>query len=257
MIFIGEKINGMFSTIRKAIEERNSDIIIKEAEKQLEAGADYLDVNVGTAKDKIEAMKWLVNTIQQIPNVKLCIDSPNAEVLEEGIKLCKNRPFLNSVSAEQSKIEKIMPIAQKYNTKLIALAISENGVPADSDEIIANSAIIMEATAEYGIKNEDLYIDPVVLPVNVSQDNPRKVLTAISAIKELDIPAPRTIVGLSNISQKCSDRKIINRTFLAMAKYAGLDAAIVDACDEELMKTNLTSEILLNQTIYCDSFLKK
>ena len=111
--------------------------------------------------------------------------------------------------------------------------------------------------SEYGIKNEDLYIDPVVLPVNVSQDNPRKVLTAISAIKELDIPAPRTIVGLSNISQKCSDRKIINRTFLAMAKYAGLDAAIVDACDEELMKTNLTSEILLNQTIYCDSFLKK
>ena len=246
----------MFSTIRKAIEERNSEIIIKEAEKQLEAGADYLDVNVGTAKDKIEAMKWLVNTIQQIPNVKLCIDSPNAEVLEEGIKLCKNRPFLNSVSAEQSKIERIMPIAQKYNTKLIALAISENGVPADSDEIIANSAIIMEATAEYGIKNEDLYIDPVVLPVNVSQDNPRKVLTAISAIKELDIPAPRTIVGLSNISQKCSDRKIINRTFLAMAKYAGLDAAIVDACDEELMKTNLTLEILLNQTIYCDSFLK-
>ena len=223
MIFIGEKINGMFSTIRKAIEERNSEIIIKEAEKQLEAGADYLDVNVGTAKDKVEAMKWLVNTIQQIPNVKLCIDSPNAEVLEEGIKLCKNRPFLNSVSAEQSKIEKIMPIAHKYNTKLIALAISENGVPADSDEIIANSAIIMEATAEYGIKNEDLYIDPVVLPVNVSQDNPRKVLTAISAIKELDIPAPRTIVGLSNISQKCSDRKIINRTFLAMAKYAGLE----------------------------------
>ena len=141
MIFIGEKINGMFSIIRKAIEERNSEIIIKEAEKQLEAGADYLDVNVGTAKDKIEAMKWLVNTIQQIPNVKLCIDSPNAEVLEEGIKLCKNRPFLNSVSAEQSKIAKIMPIAQKYNTKLIALAISENGVPADSDEIIANSAV--------------------------------------------------------------------------------------------------------------------
>lgn len=255
MIFIGEKINGMFSSVRKAIDERDSKFILKLAESQLEAGAKYLDVNVGASDTQEEDMKWIVTELHQLPEVQLAIDTPNPSVMETGLKLCKNRPILNSTSAETEKSTNMLPLAAKYGAQLIALTIGDSGIPSGAEERVALAAAIITAANDYGIKTEDVYIDPVLLPIRAAQGNPLEVLQAIPFIKELDIPAPKTVVGLSNISQRCKSRSLINRAFLAIAIYVGLDAAIADVLDVELTQLTAATKIALNQDIYCDSFL--
>lgn len=256
MILIGEKINGMFRSVKQAIEERDSAFIIKTAEQQLEQGAEYLDINTGAVPNRKEAMEWLVNTVQSISGVRLCIDSPNAEVLEAGIRLCREKPILNSVSAEQAKMDILFPMAKKYSSSIIALTMDENGIPAGEAERAELAAMLISCANEHGIKTSDLFIDPVILPVSADQTCAKKVLSAISVIKDLDVPAPKTVIGLSNISQRCSNRHLLNRTFMAMAMSAGLDAVIADTSDENLRETVLAGNIILNRDIYCDSFLK-
>lgn len=256
MLFIGEKINGMFKAVKKAIELRDKKTILSLAEHQLEKGAHYLDVNVGAVSNGIESMEWLVNCLQEIDNVKLCIDSAKADVLSAGLKLCKERPILNSINADPEKIAELIPIALEYDTLVIALTMDDKGVPATVDGRVELAAMILALCEELNFNKNNIYLDPLILPLNVAQDCPLHVLEAISMIKKIDIPAPKTILGLSNISQKCSNKRLINRTFMSMAMYCGLDGAILDVTDEELVNTAITSRIILNKDIYCDSYIE-
>jgi 5-methyltetrahydrofolate corrinoid/iron sulfur protein methyltransferase len=258
MIIIGERINGMFKAIGRAIREKDKAVIQKEALAQVEAGADILDVNTGPASaNPKEAMKWLVEVIQEVVDVPLAIDTPKPEVLEVGLSACrKGRPMINSTTGEKKKLETILPLAKKYHANVVCLTMTEKGIPRDAEERATIALEIMAAAMEQGIPTEDIYLDPIILPVNVAQPQAKEVLKAISNFKQLASPPPQTLLGLSNVSQRTRKRAIINRTFLVMALAHGLDAAILDPLDKELVDASITAELLLNKDIYCDSFLE-
>jgi len=257
VLIIGERINGMFSDIKRAIQERDPAPVQKWTRRQEEGGARALDLNVGPAvQDKVGAMEWLVEVTQEASNLTLCLDSTNINAIEAGLKKCKNPAIINSTNAERGKIEKLFPLAVEYGAALIGLTMNKSGIPKDSDSRLAFAMEMVAAADEYGLPLEDLLIDPLILPANVAQDHAPEVLKTLQQIKMLSDPPPRTVLGLSNVSQNCHNRPLINRTFMAMAMACGLDAAIADACDEALIETVSAAEILLNQTVYCDSFVK-
>ena len=256
MLVIGERINGMYKDVGKAIKERDKATIQNLAKKQVASGASMLDVNVGpAAKDAHEAMKWLVETIQEVTDVGLALDSTKPAVIEEGLKVIKAKAMINSSTADKEKLDILVPMAKKYNAYLIGLTLGKSGVPRDRAQRSEYAAAILTSCVETGFNIEDLYIDPIVLPVNVAQTQALEALEALREFKLLYNPPPKTVVGLSNVSQGTDNRSLINRTFLIMAQAQGLDAAIVDPMDDELMNAMITAELLLNKSIYCDSYL--
>ncbi|MFH1201386.1 MAG: dihydropteroate synthase [Candidatus Omnitrophota bacterium] len=256
MIIVGELINGMYKEVREALAKKDKKVIQDLAKRQIEAGASILDVNCGPAsRDPIADMKWLVETIQETNNVSLSLDSTKPDVIEAGLKLVKNKPMINSTSADPDRLEVLVGLAIKYKAFLIGLALDKRGVPQDKDRRLELAAQIIGFCQEKGFPTEDLYLDPVVLPVNVAQTQQVSMLEALREFKLLSDPAPKTIIGLSNVSQGAKDRSIINRIFLVMSLSNGLDAAILDPLDKALMDSFITAELILNKQIYCDSYL--
>jgi 5-methyltetrahydrofolate corrinoid/iron sulfur protein methyltransferase len=256
MLVIGELINGMFKDVAKAIANKDKDVIYKLAKEQVSSGADVLDVNVGpAAADATDAIKWLTQTIQEAVDVPLAFDSTKSQVIEEGLKLAKKKAIINSTTADQAKLDALIPMAKKYGASLIGLTMGKSGIPRDRHQRSEFAAQIVSACMEAGIGLEDLYLDPIILPINVAQSQAKEVLESIREFKLLSDPPPKTVVGLSNISQGTENRGLINRTFLIMAVNAGLEAAIMDPLDKGLMDGLITAELLLNKHIYCTSFL--
>jgi len=257
MFVIGERINGMFKDVAEAIKEGDKTTIQDLARKQIGAGADALDVNVGPgAEDPLRAMEWLVNTIGEVTDVPLAIDTPKFEVMEAGLRLCKSKAIINSTSGDREKLDKLLPLAKRYNASIIGLTMNKSGIPQTAESRAEIAAQIVTCAQEYGIDMNELYIDGVILPVNVAQDHSREVLETIRECKLLCDPPPRTILGLSNVSQKTLDRSLVNRTYLAMAIASGLDAAILDPLDNDLMNSMITAELLMGKQIYCDNYLE-
>ncbi len=256
MLIIGELINGMYKNVRKAIQTKDKALIQKLAIDQLSAGANMLDVNTGPATDEpLEVMKWLTQSIQEAVDAPLCFDSTKADVIEAGLKLAKKKAMINSINADDEKLDALLPLAARYNAQLIGLTMDKAGIPRDRFKRAELALKIISRSMELGIDLADIYIDPIVLPVNVAQAQAGEVLESIREFKVISDPAPKTIVGLSNISQGTKDRSLINRTFLVMAVASGLTAAIVDPLDKELMDAMITAQLILNKNIYCESYL--
>ena len=257
MFIIGELINGMYTNIGRAMKEKDKAAIQKCALEQIKAGADALDVNCGPAsKNPVSDIQWLVEAIQEVTDKPLALDSSKPQVIESGLKVSRNKIIINSTTADSEKLDILVPLAKKYNTKLIGLTISTKGIPQNKDQRLELAATIVANCAEKEFPIEDLYLDPIVLPVNVAQAQMRDILESIREFKIISEPSPKTIVGLSNVSQGTSVRSLINRTFLSMAVAYGLDAAILDPKDSELMDATITAELILNKQIYCDSYLE-
>lgn len=259
MILIGERINGMFKDIREAILNKDPEPIRYWAKQQYENCAAYLDINTGPTvepKDQPAVMEWLVKTAQETVPLSCCIDSTNPEAIEAGLAVHKGKAMINSTSADQWKMDIYFPMAAKYNAAIIGLAMNEKGVPKNAADRAALAMELVVNADAHGIPMEDLYIDPLMLPCNVGQDHGPEVLEAIRQIKMLADPPPRTTLGLSNSSQRCTNRHLINRTFLVMCMTVGLDSAIADLEDPELLNAVAAAKILLNKDIYCDSFIK-
>ncbi|OIO40518.1 MAG: methyltetrahydrofolate--corrinoid methyltransferase [Candidatus Omnitrophica bacterium CG1_02_49_10] len=256
MLVIGELINGMYTQIGKAIQSKDKAVIQKVAKDQESAGADMLDVNTGPASSNpVEDMKWLIEVIQEVSNLPLALDSTKPKVIEEGLKLVKVKAMINSTIADEERLGALIPLAKQYGASIIGLTMDKKGPPQDRHKRSELAAMIVSACMDAGMDLNDLYIDPIILPVNVAQPQVTEVLETIRDIKLLSDPSPKTVVGLSNVSQGTKDRNLINRTFLIMALACGLEAAIMDPLDKELMEAMITSELLLNKSIYCDSFL--
>jgi 5-methyltetrahydrofolate corrinoid/iron sulfur protein methyltransferase len=257
MIIIGERINGMFKKVREAIQKKDAAFIRELAANQVRAGAAVLDINVGTAStDPVSDMVWLVNTVQQEVSVPLSVDSARHEPLEAGLAAVKGKRMLNSSTGKETDLAKLLPLARKYGASVIGLTIDEEGVPSTVDKRVEIAAKILAAAMDQGIPVDDLYIDPITLPVNCAQDQPEKLFAAISQFRMLSDPSPHTCIGLSNISQRLNEHQLLNRTFLIMCMAHGLDSAIADPLDEELMKAVITADMLTNKFIYADSFLE-
>lgn len=261
MFVIGERINGMFQVIGEAIANKDAKAVREMAEKQLAGGADALDINVGTRvpkAERAEAMKWLVEATREVTDKPLSIDNPGLETVRVGLQAAskKGRGIINSTTGQPDKLAAFMKLAAEYSAGIVGLSIDENGVASTIDGKLEIGMRIVAAAMEAGVPIEDVYLDPIILPLNCEQKAPSIVLSAISQFKLLSDPAPHVVIGLSNLSQGASERPLINRTFLAMAIGAGLDASIHDPLDVELTSTMVAAELLMNKTIYSDSFLK-
>jgi len=267
MILIGERINGMFKDVKQAIAQKDKQVIQNLAKKQVEAGATFLDVNVGTAAaDQEGTMQWLVETIQETCSAPLSLDSQKLPVIAAGLKVVNaeagliiNSTPLNKKSDEEI-LDRYIEMAKQAGPKasIITLTMDKNGVPQDVDTRVAIAAEIVQKATEIEFDTQRLFIDPIILPVKVpnAQVQPGNILTAVEQIRYLADPPPHITVGLSNISQGTTERSLINRVFLAMAVSHGLDSAIVDVLDEKLMDVLATAEMLMNKQLYSDSFLK-
>lgn len=256
MLIIGELINGMYKNVGEAIKNKDRKVIQDLAKRQKEAGANFLDVNTGpVADDPKEIMQWLVEAIQEVVDIGLCLDSTKPEVIEAGLKNVKNKAIINSTNADDERLNILVEMAIKYKTYLIALAMDKKGVPRNKQERLELALKIVSYCQDKGLRLDELFIDPVVLPVNVAQAQAKEVIETIREIELLSSPAPQTVVGLSNISQGAKKRDLINRIYLVMLQANGLKAAICDPLDKELMDAIITVDLLLNKNIYCDSFL--
>jgi len=267
MILIGERINGLFEDVKQAIADKNKKVIQDLAHRQVQAGANYLDVNVGTAAaDQEGVMQWLVETIQETCSAGLSLDSQKPNVIAAGLKVINadNGVLLNSTplnkKSDEEVFDKHIEMAEQAGpkTSIIALTMDKNGVPQDTDARVAIAAEIVQKAITKGFDTQKLFIDPIILPVKVpnAQVQPENILNATEQIKYLADPAPHITMGLSNVSQGATERSLINRIFLAMAVSRGMDSAIVDVLDEKLMAVLATAEMLMNKQIYSDSFLK-
>lgn len=266
MIFIGERINGMFRDVKAAIADGNKEAIQDLARRQTEAGAKFLDVNVGTAAaDQEAAMKWLVESIQEVCDTPLALDSQKLNVIQAGIDAVRRGShfLINScplnTKADDAVLDKYLALLQEHDCSLIVLTMDKEGVPQNVDKRVEIAASIMEKTLVAGVPTDRIYIDPIVLPLNCSQDQPRFILEVVGQIKYMSDPPPHMTVGLSNVSQMAPQRglkALINRTFLVMCIAAGMDSAICDVLDAGLVDAALTAEMCMNRQIYSDSWLK-
>ncbi len=257
MLIVSERINGQFTSVGRAIDNRNEKPIQELAVEQVEAGADMLDINTGPGREDAPAcMKWLVETVQDVVDVPLCLDSPGSKTMEAGLRVCEQKPLINSTTAEQKKMERYFPLAKEYGGDIVCLTISEKGVPNDPDTRTELAMLMLTTAMQYEIMPERIYLDPIILPVGAAQDQGVAVLESLKQFQMLNDPAPKTIVGLSNVSNMAKERSLLNRTYLAMLMAAGLTAAICDPEDEELVKVAKAGEVLLNEKLYCDDFLR-
>ena len=265
MIAIAERINGMFTDVKEAIAAKNPAPVADLARRQTEAGAAYLDINVGTAAaDQEGTMKWLVETVQAAVPTPLCLDSQKPPVIRAGLSACDTARGVLLNSSPLSKksdpevLAKYVAMAQESGGSLIALTMDAGGVPQNVDRRVEIAAEILTKCMEAGLTPDRLFIDPIILPVNVpgAQEQPGNILAAMDQIRLMSDPPPHITMGLSNLSQGTTERSLINRVFLAMALTHGCDSAIVDVLDEKLVDGIATAEMLMNKQIYSESFLK-
>jgi len=257
LIFIGERINGLQPGIRKLILEKNKEAIQKLARNQAEAGAAYLDLNVGTAWLKpAEIMVWMVKTVQEVVSTPLALDSRRLDVIEAGLKVCRNPAMINSTSGEKEKLGRFMELAVKHQAAIVGLTMDEQGIPPHAVGRVAVAKRILDLADGCGLPRERLFIDPVLLPLKFSPSQGPVILEAIREIAKEKI-APHILVGLSNSSQGAKGRRLINRTFLTMAVACGLDAVIADVLDPHLRESVAAAEIILERHPYSDQFLQE
>ncbi len=241
MIAIGECLQIISSRVRTAIEERDKGFLQDMAKRQVDKGAHMLDLNIGPQKKTgAEVMEWLVNTIQEVTDVPLSLDTTNAEAIQAGLKVCKKKPIINSTNADPERMGVLFPLAARHDANIIALTLRATGLPATADtrvEILSED--LLPAIEQYGVPLENVYIDPLVLTVDGCQDHAPEVIKAVRVFKQITDPPLHTTCGLSNISNGAPRevRPILNRIYLVMLMGAGLDSAILDPFDDELMET--------------------
>ncbi len=236
MILIGENINIMSKTIGPAIKARNPGPIQELAKTEAESGVDYLDLNIGPArKAGGEMMEWVVNTVQEVTDKTLSLDTTNPIAMEAGLRACKDRALINSIAP--ARVDEELPLVKKYNASMIGLLWGLDGMPRDANERALIAVDLIYKANEAGIPNEDIWIDPIVSPVSVEINQVKACLEFMSMLGEI-APGCKSTVGLSNISNgtPANLRPYLNQTYLIMLMRYGLYSAIVDAFDSELIK---------------------
>ncbi len=240
MIIIGENIHVIAKDVSTAIRERNAQVIQSLAKEQAQNGAGYIDLNVGPMKkDTEETMKWLVNCVQEVVDLPLSIDTMNPVAMEAGLKFCKKRPLLNSASGKSDSKAQMLPLAKKYNCDVVVSVMTDKGMPPEVESKIESILETVSYANELGIPNEDIWVDPIILPVSTAGEGQKIAVGNLEFIKILQdvLPGVKSTVGLSNVSNGVPAhlRPILNRTYLVMLNRYGLYSAIADPLDEELM----------------------
>jgi len=240
MVIIGENIHVIAQAVSTAIGERKPKVIQDLARTQAEAGADYIDLNVGPMKkDTEETMQWLVNAVQEVTDLPLSIDTLNPVAMEAGLKACRVRPLLNSASGRTNSKEQMLPLAKKYNCDVVISVMTDKGMPPDVESKIESIMDTVAHANDLGIATEDIWVDPILLPISTAGEGQRFTVVNLEFIKILEdvLPGIKSTVGLSNTSNGVPEplRPLLNRTYLVMLDRNGLYSAIADPLDKELM----------------------
>jgi len=236
MILIGENLNVISKRIGEALKQRDPGPIQEMALAEANAGMDLLDINLGPArKEGAGLMEWVVKVVQEVCDLPLSLDTTNVEAMEAGLGVHKGKALINSISARPERIEALMPLAKKYNASFIGLTLGVEGIPRDANERGLLAAQTIAEAANYGIPEEDIWIDPIVLPINTQQIQVQGCTEFVMMLPEL-APNSKSTCGLSNVSNGAPAdlRGILNKTYLIMLKRYCMYSAIVDAFDEEL-----------------------
>ncbi|MGI5998717.1 MAG: dihydropteroate synthase, partial [Lutispora sp.] len=231
--------------LKEALVNDNMDYILREAVDQKDNGAHMLDVNVGLPEiDEKAVMVKVVKEIQGIVNLPLQIDSVRPEVIEAGVRVCNGRPIINSVNGEDKAMESILPIVKKYGCLMVALTLDEKGIPETAEDRLKIAEKIIKKASEYGIPKEDIIVDCLVLTASAQQREVKETIKAVRLVKEkLGV---MTTLGVSNVSFGLPARGILNRTFLAAALSAGLDAPIMNPMEADMRDTVRAFNVLWN-----------
>ena len=244
MILIGENLDVMVKKIGTAMKEKDSKPIQELAIAETNAGVDYIDINLGPArKEGGELMEWVVKTVQEVVDTPLSLDTINADAIEAGLRIYKNRKgkaLINSIMARPESMETKFPLAQKYEAGVVALLWGPSGLPRDANERGILAAELMQKAMEFGIPNEDIWIDPIVTPITSPQSQVQvpgcvEFMKMFKDLQEL-APGMKSTCGLSNVSNGAPNhlRPILNQTYLIMLERYGMSSAIIDAFDEGL-----------------------
>ena len=224
LLRIGENLNVMSKVLGPAMKERNPGPIREMAEKEAEAGVDYIDVNIGPArKGGDEMMEWLVKTIQEVTDIPLALDTTNMAATEAGLKACKQPALINSVSLQTSRMEPGLKMAKQYDADLVALLWSDDGMPRDANERAMHVVDFVQKATELEVPIEKLWVDPIVSPISVEINQVKACVECMGMLKDI-APGAKSTVGVSNVSNGVPDhlRPWLNITYLLMLmNYSG------------------------------------
>ena len=256
MIIIGEKINGSIPAVAEAIAKRDADVIKARAIAQEKAGATFIDCCASVPEaEEVETLRWMIECIQEVTDLPIAVDSPSADVLAEAWKFCKKPGLINSVSGEGDKIDKIFPIlAENKGWQVIALLSDDTGIPKNAADRLRVFDKIMAKAAEYGIAPSRIHIDPLVEMLCTSENGIETNTEVIATVRQR-YPSIHITAAVSNISFNLPVRKMINLGFTVLAMNAGLDSAILDPTNRDLMGVIFATEALLGQDEYCMEYI--
>ena len=257
MIFIGERINTGFKDIKQAVMDKDPAPLRQWAKKQTDAGAGFLDVNLGAVSADPAVMCWMIETVQEAVETPICIDTNKLNILAEAIKVCRPGALINSTTAADEKLDAMMPVAAEHDASIIGLVMDESGTPKDVDKRVENAGKILAKAMELGMAPDRVFLDPIVMPLKFMQDQARNILEATRQFLLFSDPPPNIVCGLSNISTSTTNKGLINRTFLVMAINNGMSAAICDVLDTDLVNAAKTADLVMNKEIYADSYVRK
>ena len=257
MIIIGEKLNGSIPSVAKAIAERDADLIRERARMQAEAGATFLDVCASVEEAvEVETLKWMIDLVQEVTDTPICVDSPSARSCVAAIPFCKRPGLINSVSLEGDKIDTIFPVIADTDWECVALLCDNDGIPDSVERRMKIFFGIMEKAKQYGVAPSRLHIDPLGVTLGTDQTALTVFADCCRRIK-YEYPEIHITSGLSNISFGLPVRKNINQAFMVLAMNAGMDSAIVDPTNKNMIGMIYATNALLERDEYCLQYIDK
>ncbi|MCE5321711.1 dihydropteroate synthase [bacterium] len=265
MLIVGERINTSRKikgedVIEAAVVSRDAGYIADLAKRQFEAGATYIDVNAGTlTSGEPEALEWLTKVVMESVDAPISFDTPNAAALERALKVYdmgKGQPMINSITAESTRYNNILPFVLEYKAKVIALAMDDGGIQQDPAKRLAVAKKLISDLTGAGVALDDIYVDPLTFPIGTGSDVAVTMLDIIDKLRA-EYTGVHIIAGLSNISHGMPARKLLNQAMTVLCMGKGLDAGIVDPNDRYLMALIAATESLLGLDDYCMNYISK
>ena len=257
MIIIGELINGTRKAVKQAIADKDADFITGLATRQAEAGASFIDCNPGTTGDaEITDIAWLVQLVQSVTDKPISFDTPNPLALRRGMEVYTGSatPMVNSITLEAERMTNTLPIIAESGANCVALALGDDGMPGMPGQREATASMLIDRLLEAGVTQDRIYLDPVIAPLGTDNSAGLQVVRAITAIKA-EYPQVHITAGMSNISYGLPVRKLLNRVFMTICMAAGLDSAICDPLNMDLIAEITAAEAILGRDEWCMSYI--
>lgn len=255
MLIVGEKINATRKGIAQACEQRDTELIIQTVNEQVQAGADYIDVNAGLPGKEVQTMEWLLDQVQANTDLPLMLDSSDPAAMKKGLELAKAKPIVNSISMEKDRLEQFTPLLKEHDCGVVGLCVSDAGMPSGVEDRLATADTLIEhLTKTCGKKLEDIYLDLCVFPVSAQPKAPMDMALAIERVSA-KYPGVHTIAGLSNVSFGLPARRLLNLAFLTILISRGLDTAICDPNCPGLLATIAAAELLSNRDEFAMNYI--